>query len=244
MKKIPSAENEIATSTPVAKFPLQMDSAKLDFGGKSKLRKEKVVMRDTKTGVVYGSRVIYQKTTETTSLLSELLLLSERSDPSAEPLPEVVIGEIRSNIRKGAKDVEQKWSNALEIVNKAYDVAVVGRPTPIDKAQWKQYEELLQFAVQQLAATRGGKGEWRMSQTALREQQAVVNEARIFVTIPGMTEMELDVKNIDDAVTQVTNISKRHGIIVKVGTKDDKSAILKAFKGDEELEQITIRNVS
>lgn len=34
-----------------------------DVGGKTKVRKEKVVVRDTKTGRVYGMRTVAQKAT-------------------------------------------------------------------------------------------------------------------------------------------------------------------------------------
>lgn len=173
-KPIKNSENNVAHKVPEMKFPLQMDSAKLDFGGKGKLRKEKIVMRDTKTGHVYGSRVVYQKTTE--SIIPELLLMLEADEPkhdhkldSEEALPEAVVGEIKSNIRKGAKDLEQAWSNALELTHKAYEVSEVVRPSPDQSDQWKQYESLIQFAVKQLAATRGMKGDWRMSAAGLHD---------------------------------------------------------------------------
>lgn len=36
---------------------------KKDYGGKKKVRKEKVVYRDTATGKIYGRRTIHQKAT-------------------------------------------------------------------------------------------------------------------------------------------------------------------------------------
>lgn len=162
-------ENNIAAGVPVMKYPNQLDSGKIDFS-KGKIRKEKVVMRDGKTGKIFGSKVIHQVTTEST-LIQELLRLNEVDEISTpnphikddEALPETVVAELRSNIRKGAKDLEQDWSNALELTHKAYEVSSVGRPSPRDTDQWKQYEALIQFAVAQLAATRGMSGKWRMT---------------------------------------------------------------------------------
>lgn len=156
-------ENNIAKNVPIMHYPNMFSSGKVDYS-KRKLRKEKVVLRDGKTGKIFGSKVIHQMTTEST-LLQELLRLSEstqRIEPT-EALPDYVVAEIRSNIRKGAKDLDQKWANALELTHKAYEVSSVSRPSPKNKDQWSQYESLIGFAVAQLASTRGMNGHWRMT---------------------------------------------------------------------------------
>lgn len=99
--------------------------------------------------------------------LNDMLNLSEGNN--LDELPEAVLSEIKKNIRNGAKDTDQKWSNALELTQKAYDVAGVQRPTPDMKNAWKQYEQMLEFAVQQLANFRGLKGDWRMSSAVFHE---------------------------------------------------------------------------
>lgn len=103
------------------------------------------------------------------SLLKYLITtqLNEEDDP--EMLPPDVISELQKNIRDGAKDVQQKWVNALELVHKAYEVAGVERPTPDMRKSWKQYEENLAYAVQQLAKYRGMDGDWRMSSSIFYE---------------------------------------------------------------------------
>lgn len=78
-------------------------------------------------------------------------------------LSQPTIDEIQRHIREGAKNTEEKWSNALELVHKAYEVANVQRPTPDMGDAWKQYEEMLQLAVKELAKVRGIDGDWRMS---------------------------------------------------------------------------------
>lgn len=113
--------------------------------------------------------------------------LSEEKHDDLSELPPGVINDLKSNISKGAKDIKQKWANALELVHKAYEVGYeeeeqtvdekgkqkkiksrkpVERPTPSMEAGWKQYEELLQHAVGELAKHRGLSGkyaDWRMS---------------------------------------------------------------------------------
>ena len=171
MKPIKNSENNVAAGVPQMKFPLQLDSAKLNFGAKTKLRKEKIVMRDSKTGYVYGSRVVYQKVTE--NLITELMSILREAEEQdkhidrEEALPDSVLTQIKSNVRKGAKDLEQDWSSALELTHKAYEVSEVGRPAPDQTDQWRQYEAMIQFAVRQLASTRGMNGEWRMSAASL-----------------------------------------------------------------------------
>ena len=91
----------------------------------------------------------------------KLIDLLEQDDMSA--LDPTQIGELKKKIREGAKDVAQKWSSALELVHKAYDVLSIQRPTPGMSAGWKQYTDLITFAVKQLSDTRGIEADWRMS---------------------------------------------------------------------------------
>ena len=106
------------------------------------------------------------------NFLNHLLLinkfqLNEQKDISG--LPEATISELRKNITDGAKDTNQQWANALELVHKAYEVAGVQRPTPDMKSAWKQYEENIQYAVEQLSKYRGIEGDWRMSASIFHE---------------------------------------------------------------------------
>jgi hypothetical protein len=100
-------------------------------------------------------------------LLRDLISVKEGSDMSR--LPQDVITAIKSNIRKGAEDLQQQWANALELVHKAYEVEGVQRPDPTMDSAWKQYEENLQYAVQQLAKNRGMDADWRMSSHIFHE---------------------------------------------------------------------------
>lgn len=110
----------------------------------------------------FDSLVVEGKTRKAISKeISYRQSLSEKDDMSA--LPDAQLKEIQKNIKDGAKDTTQLWANALELVHKAYEVAKIERPDITMEAAWKQYEEMIEFAVRELAKTRGPDGDWRMS---------------------------------------------------------------------------------
>jgi len=82
-------------------------------------------------------------------------------DKDLTSLPPHKITELESKIRTGAKDLDQKWKNALELVQKAYGVLNIERPTPNLTAAWSQYEGMIVFAVKELSKARGFDADWR-----------------------------------------------------------------------------------
>ena len=99
----------------------------------------------------------------------------ENGDEATNKLSDYQMDVIQKNIRTGAKPDKdtgqfQNWANALHLVHKAYEVAQIQRPTPDMKELWKQYEENIKYAVEELAKTRGIDGEWRMSAHELRDK--------------------------------------------------------------------------
>lgn len=106
------------------------------------------------------------------TFLTDLLLVSEGGGDLTELTPDIM-SELQKNIRKGASDIEQKWPNALALVQKAYEVSGVQRPDPDMMAAWKQYEENITYSVQQLAKFRGMDGDWRMSAHIFHESLSV-----------------------------------------------------------------------
>lgn len=130
MSGIPDVENEVSKGSPEMKIPSQYDN--VDWGSKTKLVNRKVSHKARGPGgKSYGSKAIMTKEQKMTFIDH---LITEGDDITL--LPERVIGEIKSNIRKGAQDLEQKWKNALELVHKAYQVSNVRRPTPDQKGAW------------------------------------------------------------------------------------------------------------
>ena len=93
----------------------------------------------------------------------KLIQIQEKIDKNLEKIPENVISDLKKQIRKGARDIKQNWANALELIHKAFEVEAVRRPEPSEREAWKQYEELIKYAVKELANNRGLDSDWRMS---------------------------------------------------------------------------------
>lgn len=134
--------------------------------------------------------------------LTDLLTLDEGKD--LNELPPDVMSEIQGNIRKGAQDTEQNWSNALHLVQKAYEVSSIQRPNPSMKGAWKQYEQNIQYAVEQLAKSRGMDGDWRMSSAIFHE--AMAKQLTFRVSSEGSKSKDtfnVNAKSLDDIVTAI-----------------------------------------
>lgn len=100
--------------------------------------------------------------------------LNEKDDLSA--IPDGELNKVKSNVTKGAKDLDQLWASALELVHTAYELAQVQRPDITMESAWKQYEEMINHAVKELAKARGVDGDWRMS--SLSEATEKVEEIK------------------------------------------------------------------
>lgn len=239
----PGSQNSFAQSAGDMSIPSQYDNK--DFGKKTKAVAKKITIKSSgKDGKFYGARAIMTKESKT---FSEYLI--ESDDLSL--LPDAVIGEIKSNIRSGAKDLEQKWKNALELVHKAYQVTNVRRPTPDQKGAWKQYEDLIKYGVQQLSATRGIDGEWRMSNVLVREaanhnvdRSQQMGKRRFFAEVPGSSAAELDGTDLGEIIEQITNKFKRHGASVRVDERNKLGAVLSIWKNGIQIEKMVIKELS
>lgn len=166
-------------------------------------------------------------------LLKNLLITQVNEEEDLELLPPDVVSEIQKNIRDGAKDIQQKWANALELIHKAYEVAGVQRPTPDMRKAWKQYEENTLYAVQQLAKYRGMDGDWRMSSSVFYEavNEALVPKKKKFrVTYFGEEGGDGSTVEAED-INDVINTLKDHDHYdVKVHKHSDKEARLSFSK--------------
>ena len=149
--KNPGFDNDFAQRAHEVRILLAFDKKNRGIGAKTKLGNNKISVRSTgKDHKFYGSRAWIQKES-----------LNEKDDMSV--LPEEALNAIKKNIRDGAKDLTQKWANALQLVQQAYKVANVQRPDPTMTGAWSQYTDMIAYAVKELADTRGLDGDWRMS---------------------------------------------------------------------------------
>lgn len=204
----------------IKRFPNVMDNK--NWGVKRTPKTHNIVIKDTKTGQVFG----YKTIEEVMSMTFTQFLINEATDTSSK-LPAPVYGELTTLIRKGAKDLNQLWKNAFELVHTAYHIANVARPDPSDKAAWSQYEDLLKLAVKSLSDTRGRAGEWRMSnpviaESSMPEQLDEGKSHRIFARIQNIgfddsiREVELVADSIDEVIHQIMNKARSVGKKVEI----------------------------
>lgn len=148
------------------------------------------------------------------SLLADLFNRSTiREGSSMDELPEDVMSELQKNIRDGAKDLEQDWSNALHLTQKAYEVAGVQRPTPDMQAAWKQYETNIQYAVQQLSKYRGLNGDWRMSAAIFHEAMEKKHQFRVTELGSDANKTHtVEATSIDEIIDAITRQSTDHDV--------------------------------
>ena len=132
-------------------------------------------------------------------------------------LPVPVMTALRKRIRKGAEDTNQNWANALELVHTSYENEEVVRPEPSWKDAWKQYEENLAYAVQQLATNRGMDGDWRMSAAMFHEAQKPRQRFNVRIDDDNYVTEGTDVFDVINYLTEngvdghETNIEKKGG---------------------------------
>lgn len=85
----------------------------------------------------------------------------EDKDMNHTPLLPIQQDEIQKKIRGGAKDLDQNWNSAIDLVNKAYKVLGYEVPRPAEPEKWDRYEDNLAHAVKMLSKYRGTDGKWR-----------------------------------------------------------------------------------
>lgn len=95
------------------------------------------------------------------------------TEESSKELPRERMKAIQSNIKKGAEDQTQIWSNALELVHRAYLVANVQRPIPDMADAWSQYEQNIEYAVKSLSDYRGKDASWRTTTTGGKKSSCI-----------------------------------------------------------------------
>lgn len=236
----PADENEFDKKAKDINIPSQYKN--VDYGKKTKIVPRKVRLSYTDgSGKVYGFKSIMTKEDK---LSFVGYLIQEEADLSG--LPEAVFKEIKSLIRKGANDLEQHWRDALELVHRAYHVSRVRRPTPDQKSAWKQYEDLIKYGVQQLRATRGADGQWRITSTYIPEsfeEENPIGKRRFFVEIPGSEPREVEAEDMDDIVDKITNKLRSQGAKLRVESRDKYTVVATVWVDGVLRERIVIKEL-
>lgn len=243
-KLYPGSENQFDKSAKEMSIPNMMDNK--DYGKPSKVGPRKIMVRSSgKPPRFYGARTIMTKEGTYPTFMEWL----NEGEEDYSALPDLVVSEIKKNIRAGARDTTQQWKDALELVHRAYFVANVRRPVPTDTAAWEQYMTLVRTGVKELAATRGLTGDWRLTRPMIKEAAEINRKKqelptkRFFVEVPGQSAIEVDGEDLDDIVEQTANSFRRRGMRVRIKSKDDVKAILSLWRDDKEVERIVIKQV-
>jgi hypothetical protein len=230
-------------------IPKQMDNK--NFGKKRQATSHKFSVKSTKDGKTYWIPSIKEDNT-----FVDFLLKEDQDSKALEKLtvlPQAVIGELKKLINKGAKDLEQNWSDAAELVNVAYHVAQIRRPIPSQKGAWAQYTDLLRHGVHQLWKERGNSGGWRVGASKMDEgyvptisplYEDITSGSRFFVKIPGAIDVEIDGKDLSGVIKELSNKIRRQGGSVEVRYRTQEGAVLVVHRNGEEVEEIIIQAVS
>ncbi|RWZ87247.1 MAG: hypothetical protein EO766_12030 [Hydrotalea sp. AMD] len=250
----PAKENELSRKSKnmTGKIPSQYTNT--DFGKKRKAKFHKFNVRSTGTGKLYWSPAIAESCTFSEFLINEasdIKLLDKMT-----VLPDMVISELQKLINQGARDLNQNWMNAAELVNTAFHISNIRRPNPDQKGAWKQYTELLGYGVNALHKARGPKGSWRASDAVygegidynpmyqLTEQSATMGGHRFFVKIPGAMDVEIDASDMSEVLRELINKLRRHGAQAEVTHRTQEGAVLTVMKQGEPVEEIIVQDIS
>ena len=107
------------------------------------------------------------------NLLKFLLEQSEKDDKKKnevlvyvpenprDPLPNDTVSALEKEINKGAKDIEQEFESAAELVNQAFEELNIDVPQVHHKDRWKQYQQLISYSVKNLYDARGLNANWK-----------------------------------------------------------------------------------
>lgn len=83
----------------------------------------------------------------------------KETDPQ-NPFPKDTITAIKKRINVYAKDLSLDWDNAIELLDAVLVELKIPKPTAYLRERWDQYEELIEFSVENLNDARGLAGNW------------------------------------------------------------------------------------
>lgn len=84
-----------------------------------------------------------------------------KDDEPRKPLPELIFKKVERKIRDGAKDYDQDWDNAIDLVDWAFQELDLERPMASDD-RWEQYTDLVKTGVEELHKARGDNPMWHV----------------------------------------------------------------------------------
>lgn len=89
----------------------------------------------------------------------EVKIVFKETDPQL-PFPNDTITAIKKRINVFAKDLTTDWDSSIEMLDAVLMELKVPKPSAHLKERWKQYQELIEFTVENLHDARGFGGNW------------------------------------------------------------------------------------
>jgi hypothetical protein len=76
------------------------------------------------------------------------------------PFPKDTITAIKKRINVFSKDLKMEWDSPIELLDAVLLELKIPKPLAFLKDRWKQYEELIEFTIENLYDSRGASGNW------------------------------------------------------------------------------------
>lgn len=89
----------------------------------------------------------------------EKKIVFKETDPQL-PFPKDTITAIKKRINVYAKDLSMDWDNAVELLDAVLLELNIPKPPAYLKERWRQYQELIEFSVENMHDARGFGGQW------------------------------------------------------------------------------------
>lgn len=216
-------------------------------------------------------------------LSNDWTAITESANKPLEPLELSKLEQsiIIARMKKLAKDPAFYFANALELVHNAYqeqdwerqsEYGDFVRPKPSDQNAWKQYEEMIQNAVQLLSKYRGINGDWRtdrfvtvptndrasmgsMAAASIGEgiritwkslgSQVLTETAQLSDIDDIKQNMDMTNCSTDDILERLEQYCTKHDLVLAEGDCDETYATMYVYSLEAELiDTIILKNIS
>jgi len=86
-------------------------------------------------------------------------MVFKETDPQA-PFPKDTMTAIKKRVNVFAKNLKMEWDTAVEMLDAVMSELKVPKPSAHLKERWSQYQELIEFSVENMHEARGFEGHW------------------------------------------------------------------------------------
>lgn len=86
-------------------------------------------------------------------------IIFKETDPQVA-FPADTLTAIRKRVNVFSKDLTMTWDNSIEMLDAVMKELKVPKPSANLAKRWKQYEDLIEFSVENMNDARGDSGHW------------------------------------------------------------------------------------